>query len=201
MALFAVPSIVRAAEGERPQTLWVASEPTPIAAAPVRFEHRPVSVVGVTGFGAPLGLLGVAGQYALAEALSLGAGAGINSQGLQLSVFADLRPLHWSARSVAIAVGPQVAYATGPWAPLEIHASGHDTNDAQYVFDRAHWLQVDLGVEVQSKGGVVFRFSQGAAFLLNPDGGHCEGAPSCPMNTEKVLFTMAITLGYAFGGT
>jgi hypothetical protein len=200
MALIAVPSLVHAAEGEPRQTLWVAAEPPPIAMAPVRFEHRPISVVGVAGFGAPLGLVGIAGQYALAEALSLGAGAGTNSQGLQLSVFANLRPLHWSARSVAIAVGPQVAYATGPWDPLEIYATGHGSNDGQYVFDRAHWLQVDLGLEVQSKGGFVFRFSHGAAFLLNPNGGHCEGAASCPMNTEKVLFTMAMTLGYAFGG-
>jgi hypothetical protein len=168
----------------------------------VRFRDRPISVVGVTGFGTPLGLIGVAGQYVVLEALTLGAGIGTNDQGLQLSAYANFRPLHWSGRSVAFAVGPQLAYATGPWAPFSVNGlfSGGGSSDDRYVVDRAHWLQADLGLEVQTKGGVVFRFSHGAAFLLNPGSGRCEGECPPPESTSEALFTTAITLGYAFGG-
>jgi hypothetical protein len=154
----------------------------------VRFDERRFSIVSILGFATTVGLAGAGAQYTLAEAVTLGAGVGTNAVGPQFTGYVNLRPLHWSANKVAIGVGPQIAYAAGPYTEmLDYWPDGEGGSRSRMPHD-AQWIQVDLGVDVQSANGFVFRFSQGVARMLNPR----------DYEDEQLIPTTTVTLGYAF---
>jgi len=213
-ALMATARVAAAEEGEA--TYPVPSAPLHFADAPatptaakqsrqVRFDERPFAIVSILGFASPVGLAGAGAQYSLAEAVTVGAAVGVNNVGPQFAGYVNLRPLHWSTSKVAIGVGPQIAYAAGPYVGFEVPIPGAhgESSPSSYPPHDAQWIQLDLGVEVQSKSGFVFRFSHGAARMLNPRGecgtagGFCDYANG--RSDDDLLFTTSLTLGYAFG--
>ena len=191
------------------------AEPAPPEVKGFGFSERLATLNAMMGFGTPLGLLGGTLELNPASGLALGAGAGMNAEGLQLAVLARGRPLAWEREKRALALTLGVALATGPYRPFgfdplfgSLDHSGMADQRVVHLYDRVHWLQPDAGFELQAKSGFHFVVSQGVALPLGYSGEHCElavsgAAAACSSGPARgatkpdTLWTITVMVGHA----
>ena len=179
------------------------------------FSERVATVNAMMGFGTPLGLVGGTLELNPVSWLALGAGAGMNGEGLQLAVLARGRPWAWERKKRALALTLGAALATGPHRPFafdplfgSLDHSGTANQRVEHVFDRVYWFQPDAGFELQAKSGFHLVVSQGVAFPLGYSGEHCEFAksdvptacasgPSRGASKPDTLWTVTVMVGHA----
>jgi hypothetical protein len=100
------------------------------------------------GLGAPLGVLGVAADYSLLPAVSMGAGLGVGS-GLDgpsphAALLAHLRPVYGVRNALVVDAG----YSFGGYRRFQLDLAGHGPSTRYRAgADLAHWLQIGMGWE------------------------------------------------------
>ncbi len=168
-------------------TLAVTAAPAAAEPARASWVERPFTIEGQLGLASPIGV-GVAADYAPTSWLSVGAGVGRNSVATQVAVGARARV--WSSPARAMFVG--VAGSGGGW-------SEPTPDDVTRSFDRAYWLNAEVGVEGRGawlSGRAFF----GVGSLLNRDDWTCSGATGCDDDVESsVLPYFGFAVGFAFG--
>lgn len=176
LLLVSVPGVA-AAQSQLTEGPGVASEQQEkTAREPHPWRARPFAIDALIGIASPVGLAGLAAEYAPIEALSLSAGAGSNWFGWQLAGmlrwrFNPERRTSWSL-GVGYSQGAHhqqrgtqdgvFSLFTAPFASMG------ENNSQDRDWRVARWLNLELGVERREERGVDVRGFLGAAILLNP---------------------------------
>jgi hypothetical protein len=199
------------------------SAETPTVPPPKRdwhFNDAPFDVELRTGFATSVGVLGLVGEYAPIEEITLGAGAGVNPWGGVWGVHARVRGFGIDTRreNRRSAFTLEMAFSRGLYSRVDpfgdvfsamCEGSPDDPSGGCYrphvVPAAVSWGQIELGWEVRSRSGFTFRASLGVATALNfPDWGcSVEGKPAtcdrAPL-PASTIFAQTLAFGYAFGG-
>lgn len=159
--------------------------------------ERHFAVMGIVGFGTPVGYSGLEVEYSPAPllALSLGAGLGSGTEStdclpsghvgvcegpladrVQTAAMGRLRVLR--NRNAALAFGAGASMGGYSWDELTTDAPAHKSSE------RAFWLNLEFGGEYRSLSGFSARGFAGYGRMLNPaaldcidtgvNSGHCE---------------------------
>lgn len=167
------------------------------------FAARPFMLELRTGVATIVGWFGATGSFDPWSRLSLGAGLGANTSGLQVAAFARVRPLVFTAKRRARlhAVGLELGYSTGPFSdvPLDLGADHTGSSHASYSYDRVHWLQPQITYETRSYHGFNVLAGVGVEVPLATQGYHCLDEKLCAENKIGVLPTFTVGLGWAIG--
>lgn len=145
------------------------------------FDKRPFSLELRLGIATPTGAIGVAAEYSMIPAFSLGAGIGNNFWGAEPAVWLRGRLIGGRQRDHALtgSVGISTAHfeqnqATeygffGLWTgPMS--ANGHNESPNSRVYERAYWVNADVGLESRTNA-LLIRYFVGLAGLVNPADG------------------------------
>jgi hypothetical protein len=195
------------------------------------FVDRPLVLEGVLGLGTPVGAIGAVARLTPLPWVSFGVGGGLSPSGKEYAVLV-LGRIPISTRS-GLRVGVDVggAYSAGgtysvnpnPGCPIEDCRA--EWTQPSYSLGNAHWLNLDVGMEVQFPSGFSLRAFAGIAKLANPGAARCEvytrttdawAAGPCtppineagraggllpdvrgPSNAADVLFVLGAAVGYA----
>lgn len=175
--------------------------------------RRPLTLEGHTGFGTPVGGLGVMLDYLLIPAISLGAGAGAGSGPsgsfpLHSAIAVRVRPIRAGVSAMAaFVVG--AAFSTGPYRRFALNLGIGEGTPRATTATWAHFLQAEIGFEGRMKNGPLFRATVGGAAMLNPGALQCteqrsnaEPFTACdpfPSGSRReFLPTADLVLGYSF---
>jgi hypothetical protein len=173
---------------------------------PHPWRARPFAIDALIGIASPVGVAGLAIDYAPVEALSLSAGAGTNLFGWQISGMLRWRFNPERRTSLSLGAGySQGAHhqargtqdgvfsvLTGPLSSM-----GED-NLQERDWRVARWLNVELGVERREERGVDARGFAGVAFLLDPDD-NALAPPQDQYDRPIEVRAFMVYLGGAFG--
>lgn len=141
------------------------------------FATHPVAVEAELGLGTPLGLFGVAVDYAPMPWLSLNAGVGKAALGgTQLGFMPRLR---WEGGGAGVAAGLGVSTG-GTVSPVVCFLSC-----GQHTWSDVVWMNPELSVDVRSNNGFVFRLFGGAQVPVY--GGTCSTGCSPYHETRPYL--------------
>ena len=165
------------------------------AALPVMFELR-------SGIATVVGLFGATVSFDPISRLSLGAGFGANTSGVQLAAFARVRPLVFTGRRWARlhAVGLELGYSTGPFRDyLAPAGDGPDESLSTYSYDRVHWLQPQITYETRSYRGFNLLGGVGVEIPIARRGYTCLDPMRCNEQPLGVLPTITVGVGWAVG--
>lgn len=183
------PGLPSKVAGARPSP---AAAPSPAETPPVEsprvpprhlgpFDERPLSFELRLGIATPTGAIGVAAEYSIVPSLSLGAGIGNNIWGAEPAVWLRARSIGGRQRDRAFtgSVGFSTAHFeqseateygffglwTGPLSSL-----GHNEPPNTRVYERAYWVNADVGLESRTNA-LLIRYFVGLAGLMNPSDG------------------------------
>ncbi|HEX3770392.1 MAG TPA: hypothetical protein VHV30_05990 [Polyangiaceae bacterium] len=179
-------------------------------AKPDAFRTQPFAVELQTGLGAPLGIVGIALDYAPIPALALNAGVGVDASGVQWAGGARVRVFRFANRRhtshFAIVCGAGIAggaFDTQRQLPLfgslDDAPGGGENPTPHYHFDQALWVTTDLGFEMRFGPHFMFRPAIGLAKLLNPGAGtpiHGQLGETPDPVDDSVSPYLALNLGY-----
>lgn len=162
------------------------------------FAARPMALELRTGLATIVGLLGPTVSFDPWSRMSLGAGVGINTSGLQFAGFARFRPLVFMAQRTARlhAVGVELGYSVGPFEDHQnpLSESGPVST---FSYDRVQWLQPQVTYETRSFKGFNLLAGLGVAIPVKTTGYHCLDEPGCNMNHIGGITTVTFAIGYA----
>lgn len=179
------------------------------------YAARPFHLELIAGVATTVGLLGVAGDIDLGNALSLGGGIGTNILGRDYEAHVRVRPLYKLSadRAFFSALTLEAAFASslnsntnsdllpfGDCNSLDINSSCYDP---PVVPERVYWAQAELGWEVMFASGVTLRLATGFAQEIRSPNWHCRGYDSnsalpCHSLPARLVFVQAFAVGYAF---
>lgn len=189
----------------------------PSATASPHFDDHPIQLELIFGFGTTVGVLGLALDYDVGDALALGAGAGLGIHGPVWEVHARFRP--WVARigereRVLSALTLETAFSRGQYADFpdfinsftcdgEANRVGDGCFHANTVPRPTSFTELELGWELRLPSGVTVRLSGGAASALHMGTPHCVGpreqtVPCGGPEPERTIAVLTSALGYAF---
>jgi hypothetical protein len=149
---------------------------------PDAFRAQPFAVELQTGIGNPLGVVGLALDYAPVPVLALNAGVGVSASGVQWAAGARVRVFRFANRRhsshFAIVCGVGIAggaFDTQRQDPLfqSLDEAGGDGEDPppHFHFDQALWVTTDVGFEMRFGPHFMLRPEFGLTKLLNPGDG------------------------------
>jgi len=181
-------------EGGAPEPARRSIRERSFAALPVMLELR-------TGVATIVGLFGATVSFDPWSRLSLGAGLGANTSGMQVAAFARVRPLVFMGKRWARlhAVGLELGYSSGPFKDdsLDLGADHSGSSGPTYAYDRVHWLQPQISYETRSYRGFNLLAGIGVEIPLARQGYHCLNETLCSERKLGVLPTFTIGLGWA----
>jgi hypothetical protein len=193
------------------RALWLVLLPSWCAAAPPsgQWAERRFALDGNVGLATPLGELGAWLDYAPASWLSLAVGAGANPHGLQLAGAARLRLSPQRQASPFLGAG----YSQGPFeqgigtrygllsaAVYELQQLRDNNRPTPWHhWDRARWLNLELGGEERLPRGFDARGFAGVGLLLNPRANREELAVIVDHDDAPTVVPVVLYLGAAFG--
>lgn len=157
---------------------------------------------GATGVGAPLGWLGGELVFVPLRSVVLHAGAGLGSQGVQVSAGARYRFALRARNSVDVGASwSSGAYAGVPSSVPPLPEMGVQ-HPVTFYWDRAHFANLDLSYE-HDFGGVILRPFLGVGYVLNGNDAIVTNLP-CYSGSESCSKTLArivpfFGLSLAFG--
>jgi hypothetical protein len=165
-----------------------------------RFALRPYLLEGRIGAGNVVGLVGVTAAVDLLGRVVVGAGAGLNVQGLQLGAYVRGRPAVFlnSTGYRLHAVALELGYCAGPYSPWAVLVGDAVTPSGIDRWDWAHWIQPSVGWETRSWNGVNAVVAVGYAFPVHSSGYRCVGDYPCRADLFAIP-TISASLGYAIG--
>ena len=186
-----------------------AEEPKHALNAPSKFSDRPLMIQLRGGIDTLVGLFGLTASYDVHNRLALGAGLGTNAAGLQLAVFARVRPLIWeNGRTGTLrALAFEGSFSTGPtyYRPIDfLLGSGTESGlSGTLHWSRVSWIQGEVVYEVRTMSGFSFTVGAGMAVPVDSRGPWCvdELKGWCSTNASsspQVLPTVTGGIGYAF---
>jgi hypothetical protein len=149
-----------------------------------------------------VGLVGVTASFDPFSRLTLGAGFGANTSGMQFAGFARVRPLIVTAgRSARLhAVGVELGYSTGPFRDyIAATGTGADSTHSTYSYDRVQWLQPQITYETRSYRGFNLLAGVGVEIPLKWQGYQCIDPWRCGSNHIGTLPTITFGVGWAMG--
>jgi hypothetical protein len=172
-----------------------------IGAKPRSFSDLPVMFELRGGVGTIVGLFGATISFDPWSRLTLGAGFGANTSGLQLAGFLRVRPLVFRARrrSRLHAIGLEIGYAAGPYEDFIPPAGDGDSVSSTYSWDRVQWLQPQVTYETRSYHGFNLLGGLGVEIPIAKTGYHCLDAMQCSTNHLTTLPTFTVGVGWALG--
>lgn len=166
------------------------------------FVSRPLMFELRSGLSTVVGLFGGTVSFDPWSRLSLGAGLGTNTSGLQLCAFARVRPLVFTAKRTARlhAVGAELGYSVGPFSDYRIPTGmGSSEPISSYSYERVQWLQPQLTYETRSYRGFNLLAGVGVAIPIEWHGYQCLDPKRCNSNRISTLPTATIGVGWAIG--
>jgi hypothetical protein len=174
---------------------------------PRKFSDRPITFQLRGGMDTLVGLIGLTASYDVENHLTLGVGVGTNAAGLQLAVFARVRPLIWENRRTRTlrALAFEGSFSTGPGVvrssdlPLPM-GDGQDPSGTLH-WSRVSWIQGEVVYEARTVSGFSFTVGAGVAVPVHSQGPWCSGGDAqwCSTNARfsaPVLPTMTVGLGH-----
>ena len=173
---------------------------------PRKFTDRPITIQLRGGIDTLVGLIGLTASYDVENHLTLGVGAGTDAAGLQLAVFARVRPFIWENRRTRTlrALAFEGSFSTGPGVvrssdlPVPM-GEGRDPSGTLH-WSRVSWIQGEVVYEVRTVSGFSFTVGSGVAVPAHSQGPWCSGdAQWCSMNARPsapVLPTMTVGIGH-----
>jgi len=170
--------------------------------APRKFSDRPLMIQLRGGIDTLVGLIGLTASYDIGNRLALGAGFGTNAAGLQLAVFARVRPFIWeNGRTRTLrALAFEGSFSTGSTV-MAMAATMADASAAQH-WSRVSWVQGEVVYEVRTVSGFSFTVGSGVAVPVHSQGPWCSGEVEwCSRNARssaQPLPTITVGIGYAF---
>ncbi len=221
-ALGAALAAVLLANASRAQTL---EKP------PLDWADRRLVLEGVLGFGTPVGLAGVMARFDVAPWVSIGAGIGRTLGGPQCAALILGRLPVARSRKALLALTLESGYSTGAAYDYDPNPScwdcAHMWTRPVYHVRNAHWVDMELGLEVRFASGFSVRPFAGIAKLVNPGSATCktydqvtrdwspapcdppinrasEGSSAFfpnldgPSGDGDMIFVLGIAIGYAF---
>jgi hypothetical protein len=138
---------------------------------------RPFSIELHLGIATPLGLGGVMLEVAPVRWVSLGCGIGTNVVGVEVACMSRVRAFVRAERAFNLGVGvsggsymQSKPTRYGALAPLlgAMDSMGESPWPSEYYWERALWLNAELGYESRHQSGGSFRVYIGLGKLLNP---------------------------------
>ncbi len=172
---------------------------------PRKFSDRPITVQLRGGIDTLVGLIGLTAAYDVENHLALGVGAGTNGEGLQLAVFARVRPFIWESRRTRTlrALAFEGSFSTGPGVVRSIDipaGEGRPDPSGTLHWSRVSWIQGEVVYEVRTVSGFSFTVGSGVAVPIHSQGPWCSGdAPWCSMNSRtsaEPLPTVTVGVGH-----
>lgn len=170
------------------------------------FERR-FSLEARFGVAAPTGALGVAAEFAFVPRLGIGCGIGTNILGAEYACWLRVRPILGRRRALTLASGvssapftQNEAWAGGVFGPFTgAVAQGREgPGPLDRDFERAYWLNTDLGYESR-RGAFLFRVFGGAAALLNPSDGVVQASSSPDAEPADPVLHVLVYAGLGVG--
>ena len=147
--------------------------------------------------GAPLGMLGLALDVSPLPALAVNGGVGLGFTGIQLAASARGR---LRLREDLFASGG-LGYSTGPFLREDAFEDYLLAESPAKKYDRAHWLNAELGIEHHRESGWHFRGFVGVGTLLNPRDASCDhGNSSADAACEREIAQTDLLLLPYVGG-
>jgi len=149
-----------------------------------------------------VGLVGATVSFDPWSRLSLGAGLGANTSGVQLAAFARARPLVFVAKRTARlhAVGVELGYSVGPFSDYRVPTGmGSEEPVSTFSYERVQWLQPQLTYETRSYHGFNLLAGVGVAIPIEWHGYQCLDPNRCTSRQIGALPTATIGIGWAFG--
>jgi|GEM_PF-2026690 len=155
-----------------------AQQPAP---PPDPWTARPLSIELHLGVATPTGGVGLMADYSFAPWLSLGCGVGTNIVGPAGACMARARAV--AARDdgafyfgVGVSGGRHLQSETIRLGAASIflgalQSMAHRTPRSDLTWEFAKWINFEIGREVRTDGGAVYRMYLGGAALLNPSAG------------------------------
>jgi len=169
-----------------------------------KFTDHPVNFQFRGGIDTPVGLIGLTAGYDVEDHLALGVGAGTNAAGLQLAVFARVRPFIWENQRTRTlrALASEGSFSTGPGIVRSINlpVDGHTGTSGTLHWNRVSWIQGEVVYEVRTVSGFSFMVGSGLAVPIRSQGPWCSGDVQwCSMNARSsadVLPTVTVGIGH-----
>jgi hypothetical protein len=144
--------------------------------APDPWATRPFMVEAHLGVGTPLGILGVAFDFAPVPFLALNLGVGLGVSGPEFAFTPRVRLFRWGRRShgaLYLGAGVSANAYDQPTAidtiPLDGSQSESADEIAHYHWNMAYWTNLEAGVEIRLRSGTSLRPYFGVSRLLNSD--------------------------------
>ena len=175
--------------------------------------ERPLAFDGTVGLGTPLGNLGLSLEYAPIRWVSLGAGVGVNIDGIQKAGMLRVRLTPNRPASLFAGGG----YSEGPWhqekatryglvsAAKDLYEYDHGPRGPGAPvrhWKRGRWVNLELGGETRRNKGDGFdaRGFAGVALLLNPGENTLEtdvGDSLPPLKVVPFVFYFGAAFGFS----
>jgi hypothetical protein len=181
-----------------------ADELKPALDTPPKFTDRPVTIQIRGGIGTTVGLIGLIATYDVENHLALGVGAGTNVAGLQLALFARVRPFIWenSRTRTLRALAFEGSFSTGPGVirSIDLPMGGPPGPSGTLHWNRVSWIQGEVVYEVRTVSGFSFTVGSGLAVPIHSQGPWCsDDAQWCSLNARssaEVLPTATVGIGH-----
>jgi hypothetical protein len=176
----------------------------PVPESYSKFTYRPIAIQLRLGIDTLVGIIGMTASYDIENHLAVGAGFGTNEAGLQLAVFARVRPLVWFRhQSTLIALALEGGYSTGPGVDPFPIPNFQDVNPSGTLYwRRISWLQGEVVFELRMHSGFSLTVGIGRAVPIHFQGASCTGDSGwCSDNANSrfgTLWTQTTGVGYAF---
>jgi hypothetical protein len=198
---------------------WDDPDPGPTPEPSVEPEHRSVAPAArreagyrdhpfhfelIFGGDTRVGELGMAFEYALGDALSLGVGVGSNGYGAEWAANARLRPIWWRTPTgsffQALTLEGSVSRATQTSGEVNLGPGcEEECTDTNVVPQTVYWSQAELGWEGMIRNGFSFRASSGIANAIGSRVWRCESPTAAYCNVPaRQYFVQTFALGVAF---
>ncbi|HEX4447700.1 MAG TPA: hypothetical protein VH044_13215 [Polyangiaceae bacterium] len=173
------------------------AETTPITPDP--WVTSPFTIEAQLGLWAPLGLAGIAIDYAPAPIISFNLGAGLSPFGPQLGLSTRVRVFRFGHRArFAPFVGGGFSLGPHEDGSYDFIDGGGFNADAKW--STAYWANFETGMEMRFGQHTELRPFIGVAALLNPgDGEPVTGSPGSSEPIQKWTCYFGIAVGYATG--
>ena len=157
---------------------------------PDPWETNPFSLELQFGLGSPLGLAGLALDYAVSPAVSLNAGVGVAASGFQGAVSMRVRLVRFGHRA-------HFAPFVGGGFSMGAHDQGMDifSQNAGLHWSTAYWGNLEAGMELRFSPHFELRPATGVAILLNQGAG-VEDVQNTPVAVDAWMFYAGLTLGF-----
>lgn len=153
-----------------------------------RWERRPLGVEAVLGLGGPVGVFGVALDYAASPMFVINTGVGLGLDGPQVALTPRIRlPV-----GKVVGFGVEGGVSTGPYKELCLLC----TDDQRKHVPMATWFNMGGVFDLRTGGGFHFRLFGGAERILNGDSArYVESGKRARLRLKQIPY-----FGFGMGG-